>query len=226
MSVSANSSPARSEHSESATKATALAAVLVVAVAFVLLYVFRYYLHYNEAEFTDPIRGAPNYWRDRGWLLLHISSGSLALLSGPWQFWTGLRARHMRWHRWTGRLFLLGVAIGCVSAVRLGIGTSFGWGYGVALCSLALGWGTTTGMALYAIRKRRIQSHREWMTRAYVVTFAFVTVRVLEDYTPLAQMEQTTELFLTTLWTSWTIPLLITEVLLQAKRWRSPAGAA
>jgi uncharacterized membrane protein YozB (DUF420 family) len=80
-------------------------------------------------------------------------------------------------------------------------------------------------MALFAIRARRIRAHREWMTRAYVLTFAFVVVRVLEDYTPLARMEQTPELFLTTLWTSWTIPLLITEVALQTSRWRSSAEA-
>lgn len=219
------STPARTNGAGSVANATGLAAVLLVALGFVLLYVFRYYLNYNEAAFNDPILGAPNYWRDRGWLLLHISGGSVAILSGPWQLWTGFRARHLRWHRWTGRLFLLGVAIGAAGAIHLALDTSFGWAYGVALCALALAWLTTTGTALYAIRKRRIQEHKEWMIRAYVVTFAFVITRVLEDYTPLSRMEQTVELYLTTLWTSWTIPLLMTEVVLQSRRWRSSASA-
>jgi len=218
-----NPPAARTGGPESLAKGIVLAAVLLAALGFVLLYVFRYYLNYDEASFNDPIRGAPNYWRDRGWLLLHISGGSLAILSGPWQFWTGFRARHLRWHRWTGRVFLLGVALGSVGAVRLALDTSFGWAYGVALGSLALAWLATTGTAFYAIRTRQIQAHKEWMIRAYVVTFAFVTTRVLEDYTPLARMEQTVELFLTTLWTSWTIPLLMTEVILQARRWRKSA---
>lgn len=97
--------PARSDKIARALKILVWAAILTLAVGFVLEYVFRYYLHYNEAAFTDPIRGAANYWRMRDWLLLHMSGGMLALLSGPWQFWSGLRQRHMRIHRWTGRLF-------------------------------------------------------------------------------------------------------------------------
>ena len=65
-------------------KALVLAIVLLIAVVFVLRYVFHYYLHYNEATFTDPVIGAANYWRMRGWLLLHITSGMVAILTGPW----------------------------------------------------------------------------------------------------------------------------------------------
>ena len=42
--------------------------------------------------------------RAAGWLFLHINGGMLALLTGPWQFWTGLRQRNLTIHRWTGRL--------------------------------------------------------------------------------------------------------------------------
>lgn len=76
------------------------AALLTVAVAFVLKYVFRYYLNYNETAFTDPIRGAANYWLMRRWLLAHMTGGMVALLSGPWQFWTGFRQRQWAWSAW------------------------------------------------------------------------------------------------------------------------------
>lgn len=56
-----------------ATKVILFTAMLAVAMTFVGKYVFRYYLHYNEAAFTDPTRGAANYWIMRGWLLSHIS---------------------------------------------------------------------------------------------------------------------------------------------------------
>lgn len=89
----------------------ALCSVVIVSLAcvFVIKYVFRYYLHYNQDAF---IRGAANYWVLRGWLLLHMTGAMLALLSGPWQFWTGARTRHVQVHRWTGRVFLLGVGLG------------------------------------------------------------------------------------------------------------------
>jgi Predicted membrane protein (DUF2306) len=46
-----------------------------------------------------------------------------------------------------------------------------------SLFMLCVAWVVTTGMALYAIRERRIEQHREWMLRSYTVTFAFVTYR-------------------------------------------------
>lgn len=207
-----------------AGKVFASSAILAIAVAFVLRYVFRYYLHYNQAAFTDPLRGAANYWSMRGWLLMHMSGGILALLSGPWQFWTGFRARYARLHRWTGRLFLFGVAVGSVGAYRMAIGTTFGWAFGFSLLALATAWFTTSAMAYYAILKRRIQVHREWMVRAYVVTFAFVTFRVLNDFGPTSHLQPDSDRALVISWTSWALPLLITEVILQLRRMRA-AGA-
>jgi len=64
-----------------AAKLFGSAAILTIAIAFVLRYVFRYYLNYNRAAFTDPFRGAANYWAMRGWLLMHMLSASLI---GPW----------------------------------------------------------------------------------------------------------------------------------------------
>ncbi len=206
-------------------KLLASAAILAVAVGLVFKYVFRYYLNYNQAAFTDPIRGAANYWAMRGWLLMHMTSGMVALLTGPWQFWTGFRARYARLHRWTGRLFLGAVAVGCVGAYRMAIATTFGWAYGFALLVLATTWATTAGLAYYAILKRRIEIHKEWMVRAYVVTFAFVTVRLLNDYGPTSHLQPDTDRIVTITWASWVLPLLVAEDILQLRRMRSPASS-
>ena len=77
----------------------ASAAIVAIGIAFVLEYVFRYYLNYTETACTDPFRGEANYWAQRGWLLMHIKGGMTALLTGPWQFWTGFRTRYARQHR-------------------------------------------------------------------------------------------------------------------------------
>jgi uncharacterized membrane protein YozB (DUF420 family) len=198
------------------------ACILAVAVAFIGKYVFRYYLNYNEAAFTDAVRGAANYWRMRGWLLMHISGGMIAALTGPFQFWTGFRARFAKIHRWTGRLFLLGVSIGCIGAVRLAVATAFGWANAVWLMALAFAWSTTTGMAYYAIIKGQVSVHKEWMVRAYVVTFAFVTFRLLNDYPPLSRLQPGNDRVNTIGWACWAIPLLITELIMQARRIRKP----
>ncbi len=205
-----------------AVKLLASAAILGIAIAFVLKYVFRYYLNYSQAAFTDPNLGASNYWIMRGWLLTHMTGGMVALLTGPWQFWTGFRARHVRLHRWTGRLFLGGVVVGSAGAFRMGIASSFGWAFGFALIALAIAWVTTAAMAYCAILKRRIQIHKEWMVRSYVVTFAFVTFRLLNDYGPTSHLQPANDRAVTAAWASWVLPLLVTEVILQLRKMRSP----
>jgi len=202
------------------------AAIVIVAVAFVLRYVFRYYLHYNQAAFTDPLRGAANYWAMRGWLLMHMTGGMVALLTGPLQFWTGFRNRYVRLHRWTGRLFLSGVAIGSIGAFRMAAATTFGWGFGVGLIGLAIAWVTTASMAFYAILTGRVQVHKEWMVRTYVVTFAFVTFRVFNDFGPTSRLQPDSDRAITIGWASWVIPLLITEVILQLRHMRSAARSS
>ena len=205
-----------------ALKLIASAAILAAAAAFVRKYVFFYYLHYTPAGFAE---GAANYWSMRGWLLMHITGGMTALLIGPFQFWTGFRMRYARLHRWTGRVFLGAVALGCIGAYRMAIGTTGGWGFGFALLSLATAWYTSAGMALYAILKGQVQVHKEWMVRAYVVTFAFVTFRVLYDYYPGRRLQPDADRAVAVAWACWVLPLLFTEIILQLRRMRGAVSA-
>ena len=215
--------PASSSMSRRWPKALALAAVLLVGLAFVLKYVFHYYFHYSEAEFTDPAAGAPNYWHIRGWLLLHITSGMVALLIGPWQFSQRLRKRYLQLHRISGRVYVIAVLCGCTAAIRLAVGTTFGKAWGFGLIALALAWFTCTAMAYYAIRQRQIPIHREWMVRSYVVTFAFVTFRVFNDYAPMKTWLPDADRANVIIWACWALPLLATEVILQLVRMRRTA---
>jgi Predicted membrane protein (DUF2306) len=65
----------------------------------------------------------------------------------------------------------------------------------------------------------RIQQHREWMIRSYVVTFAFVTFRFLNDSSfVISLMQKFEERGPATIWFSWTIPLFITEIALSWKK--------
>ena len=210
--------PAQGRTPHFAIKLVASGLILAAAVAFVLKYVFLYYLHYSAAAFTDPALGAANYWAMRGWLLMHITGGMVALLTGPFQFWTGFRMRYVNLHRWTGRIFLGGVAVGSIGAYRMATTTTFGWALGFALLALATTWFSCATMALYAILKRQVQIHKEWMVRTYVVTFAFVTFRVLNDYYPGGRLQPDGDRAVAVGWACWVIPLLFTEIILQLRR--------
>jgi uncharacterized membrane protein len=194
-------------------KRIALAAVLLVATGFVLKYVFHYYLNYNPT-------GLYYFWPKRGWLLLHITCGMVALLIGPWQFSRTLRQRYLQLHRVMGRLYLIAIACGSVAAFYLAISTPNGWAWAAGLICLALAWVTTAGMAFYAVKQRQIQVHQEWMVRSYVVTFAFITFRLLNDFGPTSHLQPPGDRAVTAVWISWAIPLLFTQVILELRRMR------
>jgi uncharacterized membrane protein len=201
-----------------AWKVLGFAALLGVAIFFVWYYVFYYYLHYNQAGFTNPYHGASNYWVMRGWVLMHITAGMTALLIGPWQFWTGFRMRYARIHRWTGRVFLCAVSLGSVAAFRLVFATTSGWAFGSGLFFLALAWITTAAMAYYAILNGRVAIHKEWMIRAYVVTFAFVTFRLISNWAPTSNLKPEEHVPIVAAWACWAVPFFFTEVILQLRR--------
>lgn len=92
----------------------------------------------------------------------------------------------------------------------------------MGLVGLATAWVTTAGMAYYAILQGHVQTHKEWMIRAYVVTFAFVTFRLINDYGPTSRLQPDNDRVLTLIWLCWAVPLLIAEVVLQLRRMRRP----
>lgn len=53
--------------------------------------------------------------------------------------------------------------------------------WALGLQGLAFAWFVTTGMAYISVRRKKIQQHKEWMIRSYVVTFAFISFRMLSD---------------------------------------------
>jgi hypothetical protein len=63
------------------------------------------------------------------------------------------------------------------------------------------------------------------MIRAYVVTFAFVTFRVLSDYGPTSRLQPENDRSITIAWACWVVPLAVTEMVFQLKRiWKASAA--
>jgi hypothetical protein len=184
---------------------TALAAVVFVAAAAV-------------PYFLSSSYGPPQYAPRRGWLLLHVAGGIVALLTGPVQLWLGLSDRGMEWHRRMGNGYIIGVGLGSVGAFYMATHTDFGWIFGAGLFGLAVAWVTTTTLAYLAIQRSLIDQNKEWMIRSYVVTFAFVTFRVIQPALQAAHVGTELEQLAVTAWACWAIPLLITEVVIQGRK--------
>ena len=160
-----------------------------------------------------------NYWPRRGWLLVHITGGFIALLSGPVQLWLGLHDVKLHIHRKLGLLYIAGMTIGSIGAIGLALQTDGGLVFGSGLFFLAIAWITTTSLAYVAIRKGLIDQHREWTIRSYVVTFAFVTFRAGQVAMTGSGIPLATAIGIMA-WACWAVPLLATEAVIQGQKLR------
>ncbi|TAG30698.1 MAG: DUF2306 domain-containing protein [Sphingobacteriia bacterium] len=162
-----------------------------------------------------------HYWIIKWSLIGHISGGILALIIGPFQFSKAFRNKFMTTHRWLGRIYLTAILIATISATYIAwttaIQVNFSWAFSLQM--LAFAWIVTASMAYLSVMKGRIIQHKEWMIRSYVVTFAFVNFRWLNELTIVKNlMPEFEERGATIIWLSWTIPLLITEIVLSWKK--------
>jgi uncharacterized membrane protein len=154
-----------------------VATVLSVAVAIVS---FRYLVMAGPI----PPAIAANAQRDP-WLLIHVAGAATALLVGSAQFFPRLRARHLSLHRWVGRVYVLGCAVGGVSGLVLALGASTGGVTSTGFGALAFAWLVTTALAWRRAVQRRVGEHQAWMIRSFSLTLAAVTLRI---YLPIGEL--------------------------------------
>lgn len=178
----------------------------------------RFVVHYALPYFGFDPAVFKDFWPHRTRLIFHISGGIVTLACGPLQFWTGLRRRAMTLHRWTGKAYLGGVVVGSVGAYSLAIYTR-PEGYGLAIMILCTAWILTTAIAYAAILRGLVLLHRQWMVRSYLVTFAFVTIRLIMEGLPGLTVRlggTLPERVINVVWLSWIVPLAIYELILQS----------
>ena len=77
------------------------------------------------------------------------------------------------------------------------------------------------------IRRKNVARHREWMIRAYVVTFAFVTYRLvsswLRHWVHVPDDPVADDIDTLMAWACWAVPLLIVEPFIQLRAMRLAA---
>lgn len=123
---------------------------------------------------------------DRAFLIPHALGGTVALLSGPIQFSSRIRARYPRFHRILGRVYVAAV----FTAAPLGILMS--WHNQILPGNFvqASVWMICTLTALLTARNRQFAAHRLWMIRSYGVTFTFIALRILTLWPRYNRMTQ------------------------------------
>jgi hypothetical protein len=158
------------------------------------------------------------YWPRHQWLYAHVAAGIVAILSGPIQLWLGLNRHTAIFHQILGIIYVVSVGVSGTCAFYLAKHNDFGWVFGLGFGTMAFVWMISTAIATIAICLRSVEQHREWVIRSYVLTYGFVTFRLTYTVLDIAKKGNTVERMSAAVWLGWTIPLFLTEAILQGRK--------
>jgi uncharacterized membrane protein len=156
--------------------------------------------------------------------MVHIIAALTALVLGPFQFIPSIRKKYPQSHRLMGKIYLCCIVVAAIASLEMSVVKIIikekAIIFGTGLFMLAVVWLLTSGMAYWSARSRNFVQHREWMVRSFVVTCAFTTFR-------LAQQTLTNQFGIDggvaaelMAWACWSVPLIVTEIVLQAGKIR------
>jgi hypothetical protein len=106
---------------------------LMTLLAFAIVFYVLPYLSLNPEVFFPQQREV--YISHQAGILAHIIGGVLVLGLGPFQFLTRLRTRWPKVHRWMGRLYLVGIALGGSAGLYMAF-----YAYAGVAASLGFAW--------------------------------------------------------------------------------------
>lgn len=144
---------------------------------------------------------------------VHILPGALFLILAPFQFSRSFRQKHLKLHRWSGRVLVAcGLIIGAsalIMSFKMNIGgpnetaatTLFGIVFLICLVK-----------AYLYIRRKEVARHREWMIRAYGVGLGVATTRPIVGMFFAFRRLTPHEFFGIAFWLGFTITFLAAEV--------------
>lgn len=145
-------------------------------------------------------------------LIAHIVGGTGMLLFGAVGLRIGLTRQGFARHRIVGFSYLAFGSLASITALVRSFDTPHA--PGLATGTLAIVWLAFTAMAWRAVRNRRIDQHREWMIRSYVVAWTFVFCRFYSRALPDSVQTD----FKDMIWLTWITPVLLAEIMLQWRR--------
>lgn len=188
--------------------------VMAIGAFAVAGYALSFYVRGRHA-FPPPLREglSPRPWG----IYSHVLFGSVALLTGPFQFRRGILRRRRSLHRRLGVAYVAAAAL--TGAVGLymapysfgGLNTHLGFGI---LGAFTL---VTTMVAYRRIRAFDVVSHRQWMIRSFALIFAAVTLR-LELPLLIVSLQDFAPAYAIVAWLCWIPNLLIAEWYIRRSR--------
>jgi uncharacterized membrane protein len=175
---------------------------------------------------AEVVRFANGYTAHPVYAFMHLALGSLILLLAPFQFSRRVRARHIQFHRWSGRTILLASVAIAISAYYFGIVRSTIHPSERPTIAIILALFVFAAVRAYrAIRRRDVAQHREWMIRTYAFLIGIASVRVVSfALTPFFRGGELGVAVITSWWIGWLLTLFAAELWIRYTRRRGVVG--
>jgi hypothetical protein len=135
------------------------------------------YLTFDPAAYLSEQREP--YLRVEFFLGVHVLSGILALLVGPFQFVGRIRRRFLRMHRFLGAVYISSATALGLTGLVLAPTAYTGLVAVLGFTFLDLAMLFTTWTAVRMVAARRIGEHRRWMIRSFSLILAGVMLRLM-----------------------------------------------
>ena len=154
--------------------------------------------------------------------LTHIIPGLAFVILVPFQLSRSWRNRHLRAHRWMGRIvMILGIIIG-VSALGMSVRPIGGAVEASATIFFDFFFLFALAKAYLHIRRREIALHREWVIRAMAIALGIATVRpVMGVFFATSRITGLTphEFFGIAFWIGFSLTYVAGELWIRYTRW-------
>ena len=95
--------------------------------------------------------------------LIHVSFGTVALLSGSTQFFNEIRKRKLNIHKILGKIYVFAVIPTGITGLIVGFHATGTWYSKAGFIGSAIGLLTTTIIAFIKISKGNVEQHQRWM---------------------------------------------------------------
>jgi hypothetical protein len=186
--------------------------VILVLLCVDIVVVVSPYLTFDQEVYFSQQREV--YLRVEFFLGVHVLSGILALLVGPFQFVGWIRRRFLPVHRLLGAVYIAGATGLGLTGLVLAPTAYTGLVAVLGFTFLDLAMLFTTWTAVRMVLGRRIGEHRRWMIRSFSLILAGVVLRLLTFiYSALSAIGLTDMTFETAYagisWLCWVPSLLI-----------------
>jgi len=163
-------------------------------------------------------------------LTMHVLFGSIAIITCTLQVWPWLRNTYPKFHRITGRVYVLaGVLPSGLLALTASVVSTVAVGGKIGNVFLSLLWLGSTFAGLYYARKRRMRDHRRMMIYSFALCWSIIENRlwigifflcllpIKKTYYHGSVDAMTADIAVASIWTGWVVSLMIAQWWLDRK---------